>query len=149
MADLKEVNKTLKHYLEAVLTKVAPDSQKVIQDEESRLVEAKRFEELKSNDWFNHLVIYCDLDEDSSVRSISEPVDATSAISLLQAIETSYNKGDEKPSDILRNMPLAQEDYNEAREIIGKDRIDFSNIIKPPSRRRKISPSKKNTEGTI
>ena len=56
VSTLGEVNRTLKRYLEEVISKVSPDeSAKLIEDESKRLNQAKQLELLKSNDLFRFL----------------------------------------------------------------------------------------------
>ena len=50
VAELKEINETLKKYLEAVMTGIGPDdSTRLIESEEKRLEEAKQMEKVREN----------------------------------------------------------------------------------------------------
>jgi hypothetical protein len=116
---LGEINRTLKRYLEEVISKVSPeDSTKLIKDESKRLEEAKQFALLKENALVNILErefnILVDDYRDTLIKSKSFDtfVDKLS--------ELNKKRRDDTRSFLIDSNRVLQ-DVNKCREIIGLD----------------------------
>lgn len=146
---LKEINETLKKYLEAVMTGVTPDdSNKLIESEEKRLDEVKRQNVLKSNHW-------CDYITRSYEVSFE---DFTSIIKKSKSYEDFARLAGECSPRVdafvsilstLDENDAAKRDFNEARRIVGaapfvfdQDEADISDATsRSIGTRRKRRPS--------
>ena len=118
VSELKEINITLKRYLESVVSKISPDeSQQLIQDEDERLEEVKKFKNLLENP----LVRF--LNEDYGIET---PV-IHSAISTGKSFsdivdKLSSDSEDDNLREELQKLMLnidAKKDINNAREALG------------------------------
>lgn len=117
---LKEINTTLKTYLEAVITKISPDeSAKLIQSEEKRLDEVRQMEKLRANEWFKYLRRKYDFDEAKTAKLIEQ---ATSFDNFCKLVgKASTRTGAEADiRTIIDEYSDARRDFNAARQILGK-----------------------------
>lgn len=136
--DLRELNVTLRRYLEALMTKVVPEAPKLIAEEQVRLAEAHILERLQSNDWFQFVRRH-------TKRSAAAVRDALSAGAtpdeFVMALKVSGSISDHL-TELLRSSRAAIDDYNECRDILGKPPI-----IAPDDERRKPTAKARSKEG--
>ncbi len=116
--NLNEINKTLKRYLEAVVSKIDPEDAAIfIQKEDSRLKEAIQLNKLKRLPIIRFLTMefnlifetICDI-----ISSSSKYSDFVQNITLLP-----LDGGDVQSLNMLFNKDDAKKEINEAREILG------------------------------
>jgi hypothetical protein len=123
VAELKEINKTLKNYLEVVVSKMIPhESEKIIKKEGERLEEAALKQKLMSNQFSRFLINENKLNPDKLVFSISRPRDSKELFDLLDG-QLGENAGEVK--DTLLKYRDAQDDFNELRSILNLPPIRF------------------------
>jgi hypothetical protein len=117
--ELSEVNKTLRRYLEEVVTKVSSkDAANLIQAEDSRLSEAQLIHKLGGNDFVSFLarsgvpvdVIKTALEEASTIKEF-----AAAILKFCPKIERLQHR-----LDVVYRSAAALRDFNEARAIVGK-----------------------------
>ena len=117
---LEEINRTLKRYLEEVISKVSPeDSIKLIEDESKRLEEAKQLDLLKTNRLINtiHHFFYIPVIDIREALVKSESIEEF-AKNLAQRCEGCYKSG---LRSILRDTDDVPKLIDEARKIIALD----------------------------
>ncbi|HEV8590641.1 MAG TPA: hypothetical protein VGQ55_00955, partial [Pyrinomonadaceae bacterium] len=117
---LKEINTTLKRYLEAIITKLSPDeSAKLIESEEKRLDEVRQLEKLRKNAWVTYLGETYDLTEADSAKAIEQ---ATSFEDFGDRVAKAADAPNAKPDirEILQIHADARSDFNTARGLLGK-----------------------------
>lgn len=128
VAELQSINETLKTYLEAVLAKVTPaDAAEIIKDQEAKLIETRKVIDLSSNNLFKYLVSDRGVSDETAQSIIEKPNDPEEAIDLF---EKAFSNRGESARRILRYSPMAQNDYNAARLIVGRPKLDFLQIDK-------------------
>lgn len=118
VGELAEINRTLKRYLETVMTEVGPsDSSEIIRSESKRLDEAKKIIMLRNNRLVDFLVRTYDLDLFELNSAISEEPSLEALTKRLLAIKPSKEMADRfeswknvKPQKILN-------DFEEAKKI--------------------------------
>lgn len=116
---LEEINKTLKRYLEEVISKVSPeDSIKLIEDESKRLEEAKQFALLKENDLVEYLRSEFNILVDDYRTTLIKSKSFKNFADKLS--ELNKEKRDELQSFLIESNS-ARRDINETRKIIGLD----------------------------
>jgi hypothetical protein len=153
--ELKSINETLKTYLEAVMKGVSKDeSTKLIESEEKRLEEAKKWEKLSKNQWCNYVLVQTNC----SLNEVVEAIRSCKSFSDFVEILARNYKGSDKSFtqdlsgclDTLSTSEEARSDFNEAREILGLDPIidsDLSDDIdRQLSHTLKRKPAKKRTQ---
>ena len=139
---LSEINKTLKTYLENLMRAVSPEKyEKVIEDESSRLSDLEILSKLKSNLFIDHLGNgNISIDMARKILEESRTADDLKK-NLIKAAKTLKNQERLDLDDVF-NIPAAQDDINECREILGKRRLVFetSSRRNPRSTPRRIIP---------
>lgn len=130
--ELKEVNATLKTYLEAVMSGISPDdSSKLIESEKERLRSFHIRKELENNKWFEHLRFRYNIDFEDFIEI---QLKSKSYDDFLRLI--SENFGGKEIENELRNIlireEVARKDFNDSRRI-----LRLSNFRKLPSNRFK------------
>lgn len=115
VGELQEVNKTLKTYLEAVLSGATQDvSTKLIETEKKRLKDISIRNELKKNKWFafTQKILRFDLD-----AFIEMQLKSRSYNDFIKQIKNPEHK--EEVIQILIGSEQARRDFNDARSILG------------------------------
>lgn len=129
---LKEVNQTLKIYLESVMQFVSPDkSTEIIQAEHKRLSDLERIEQVKEN----HLVRYVRKEYDISIEEIiNEITKAKSVIGFAKSISNYPKTGKHMRDiiDIFEGFPSATTDLNKLREVLGLS------LLRKPSKNKPL-----------
>lgn len=139
VAQLGESNKTLRRYLEEVISSVSPDtSQSLIDEESKRLDETRALLRLKNNQLVIYVISHSDLDI-SQIRDFFMEVD--SATSLLLKLLPYV---DEAATGILKNSLETGSKFvlgqiNEARELLELPNVDWSS----PSRKKRAKKKAK------
>lgn len=119
---LKEINTTLKTYLELLMRKVSPDeSGPVIEQESNRLTQIEKLDALRDNRFIKYVMKSYDIEFEDIIDAIEN---ASSTIAF--ANEISPLSIDSDINEDVRHLlqgaePL--EDFNEARDILGKKRL--------------------------
>lgn len=125
VSGLKDINETLKKYLEAVMTGVIPDaSSKLIESEEKRLEEMRRQELLRNNRWCSHVNRTFDISFDD-ITSILKESTAFDEFAKLAADKSPIQDAFESIFETLQVSNQARRDFNDARLIIGMDPIEL------------------------
>jgi hypothetical protein len=119
VAELKEVNDTLKTYLEAVMRGGArQEYADLIESEKRRLEEARKSELLRSNKWIDYICEISEVEFDVAVEMIQK---ATSfedyAIRLISLAKD--RDGAFRANETLLSAEGAQRDFNRARKMLG------------------------------
>ena len=143
VGQLKEINETLKKYLEAVMTGATTAvSEKLIQSEEKRLEEIKTHDAIRANDWFKFVSA-------KSSTSVEEFVSIiTTAPSFDDFVDSLFEHGNPDKDyvlETLREHRLAREDYNQLRKILNLPEVNFKTAEKvfKSSVTKKIKDSKR------
>lgn len=116
--ELQEVNRTLKTYLEAVMSGISPDdSTKLIEEEKERLRSLHIRKEIERNQWFDFVSNRLEIDYEKFIdiqlksKSYDDFIDLASKVI------------DESRVDELRNTLIeyegARNDFNKSRRILG------------------------------
>lgn len=115
---LKEINNTLKTYLESVMKVVSPDeSTLLIERESKRLVEKERLDEIKNNPMVDYLMRRFMLSIDEIVNVVvaaKSPVDFAKKVIAQSPVE-SFS---EDLVDLFENEPRATTDLNMVRKVL-------------------------------
>jgi len=118
VGQLKEVNETLKKYLEAVMTGATTDvSAKLIQSEEKRLEEVKKLDLLRLNHWCNFTMRKSKITFDQFVKAMKH---AESFEEFARLVAPGDDAAEHR--EILETLDVheaARRDFNEARRILG------------------------------
>ncbi len=123
ISELQEVNKTLKTYLEEVLTTVKPSSNKLIASEKKRLANATTKKQIEKNGLTSLFTISYKIDIDDFITMVYK---AKSFDNFLSFISNKENQADARR--ILFKYEDARGDFNEIRSLLG-----LSSFKKPPS----------------
>lgn len=119
--DLSEVNKTLRRYLEEVVTKVAPqlEANSLIQAEDARLTEAHNNLKLASNDYVEYLTRAVNIPLNKIREALEE---ATTLKEFVERLEKSCNDHPASihPISVVKRSKAAFNDLNEARKIVNR-----------------------------
>lgn len=119
VSGLKEINETLKKYLEAVMTGATPDdSNKLIESEEKRLDEVKRQSILKSNTWCDYITRNYGITFDDFTKIIKE----SKSYDDFALLAERYSSREDAYTSILSTLEgndVAKKDFNDARLIAG------------------------------
>ena len=119
ITELQEVNKTLKIYLEAVMSGISQDdSNKLIESEKERLRSIHVRKELDRNKWFDYMKSTYDMDFETfiEVQLKSKSYDGfiSNSMKAMNSPEL-----DEDLRKTLRDYVDARNDFNESRKILG------------------------------
>jgi hypothetical protein len=116
---LKEINTTLKTYLEAVMKVVSPDeSNIVIQAEDKRLTEINRIDQVRENPLGEHLIEFLKLPINDLIAEI---INAKSSIGFARGV-SKLAKDDSKGQrliELFESNPSVTNDFNDLRTILG------------------------------
>jgi hypothetical protein len=116
---LKEINTTLKTYLEAVMKVVSPDeSNIVIQAEDKRLTEINRIDQVRENPLGEHLIEFLKLPINDLITEI---INAKSSIGFARGV-SKLAKDDSKGQrliELFESNPSVTNDFNDLRTILG------------------------------
>ena len=116
---LKEINSTLKTYLESVMLAVSPDqSSKLIESESQRLVDKERIDELKRNGLIIYLMSSYMIEINEIVEGIHSAKSATDFAKKM--VESSPRNGaKDELVDLFEHGSAAPTDLNRARKTLG------------------------------
>lgn len=144
--ELAEINKTLKTYLEEVVSKIAPEeSAQLIKSETKRLEESIEFEKLENNGF----AAYLKWNTGISVKSFRDAlIKENSLKGFLNHLAPISNRNSfvEDIENLLRQTTLAIPDLNSARRILGLEPYDFSEL--DSGKEVEVSAKKKSTKST-
>lgn len=127
VSELKEVNETLKKYLEAMMKGSDPkENTKLIESEEKRLEEARKIERLNANGWIRYISKLFKLDAENVARLVEECSDEFDFEKKIISEGSRINPLTASIIDTLSRSATAQSDFNAARMIVGKPPITFS-----------------------
>lgn len=134
---LKEINTTLKTYLESVMQVVSPDkSSEIIQAEHKRLGNLERIEQVKSS----HMGQYLEDQYSLPVETIiNEIMAAKSGIGFAKSIAKHEKTGNHQMDivEIFEEYPDATDDLNQLRELFGLS------LLRKPSKKSSNKPIKR------
>lgn len=123
---LKEINNTLKIYLESVMHAVSPkESSELIANEEKRLIEKKKNEEIKNNPLIHYISSICDLELEIVVKVFSN---AKSFNDFAERIATEGGEPniEDHLIELFQHEKQAAKDMNQVREILGLSKFKMS-----------------------
>ncbi len=130
VSDLKEINNTLKRYLEAVMAGITPAaSTELIETEQRRLQEVERRERLYGNPWVRHLERFYKLPTDVVIEAIQH---ATSFPDFVERLGKAKANASVKSGilETLESIKEARRDFNQARSILNLEPLpDPSTIV--------------------
>lgn len=115
---LKEINNTLKTYLESVMRVVSPeDSPKLIENEAKRLIEREKNEKIKENQLINYLRHRYRVDVEELVEAVKS---AKSPVGFAKSVANLSPNSDAEISliELFENEPIATTDLNLVRKIL-------------------------------
>ncbi len=131
VSGLKEINETLKKYLEAVMTGVVPDvSSKLIASEEKRLEEVKRQESLRANSWCQYII---GARYEVPFEHFMAALKKATSFDAFAAIVSKKSQDPEALESIattLHDSDLARRDLNDARRIMGLPPFEWVEVSK-------------------
>ena len=115
---LRELNETLKKYLEAVMTGATSEiSTKLIQSEEKRLEELRKLESLRANPWVDFVLSQSEVSLEQVTKALKK---ATSFDEFSSIIKNENPKSDNAYIlDVLNGNENARRDFSAARKILG------------------------------
>lgn len=135
---LKEVNTTLKTYLETLMKGVSPDeSNKIIKSESERLEYLKVIELINKTEIGEHLIEKHNLDYDTI---ISKTIAAKSALEFAKLIDEATEESasnEDTLVNIINDHPLVIDDINELKDIVGAP------LLKVPAKKSSNKPLKR------
>lgn len=115
ISELQEVNKTLRTYLEALLTSVKPnESNKLIEAESKRLDDISIRKDLERNAWVEHSRRKYNISFDELIDTVIRAKSFDGFINLMKSKEVS-----EDARHVLTAFDDARRDLNEIRKILG------------------------------
>lgn len=116
---LKDINNTLKTYLESLMKAVSPDeSSKLIESESKRLIEKERFDEIRRNDLVEYLGHRWKIEVEEFINAAAT---AKSPIDFAKKV-AKHSPVDDAEEDLLHlfeDTPAATTDLNLARKALG------------------------------
>ena len=119
VADLKEINNTLKTYLESLMSKISPeDSPALIKLEGDRLQELDKQNLVRDNRWTRHVLLMSDIKIEYYIDAMKEE---NSFDNFVHLIGKYSNNTDESShlKDLLTNNDSARSAFNQVRKILG------------------------------
>ncbi|OBP14196.1 hypothetical protein A5320_16290 [Rheinheimera sp. SA_1] len=120
---LREINSTLKTYLESLMKAVSPsESEKIIMNEDKRLNELDRIEKIKSNPLARFLTNDYNLTMSELIDAV---ISAKSSIGFVRSLEKTGKipSDDHSIVEIFENIPDATNDLNRIRQILGLNEL--------------------------
>lgn len=122
VAELKELNETMRHYLEEVIRGINPaKSDEIIRSEQKRLWEIEKRKRIESSPWWEKVSVSYGVDFDDfldaiknshSIQDFAKRISKSSTLLVLEDVEKDV-------LDLFRRMPGAKQDLNELRELLG------------------------------
>lgn len=138
VTDLKQVNETLKKYLEAVMTGAGKqEASKLIEKEERRLEEAKRLESLKRNRFVSYMQRSYETSFEDFVSILEQAQNLDELLSAAQ-LASKTQRSIERLKDTLSSSSGARVDLNEARKLAGMPQFDFEKELDRPIRDHRL-----------
>lgn len=149
VSGLKEINETLKKYLEAMMTGVSPDaSNELIESEERRLEEVRRQDLLRQNHWCDYVTRRFDI----SFETFVSILEACGSFENFADLAGQFSPREDAYAEIVMTLDdneAARSDFNDARLILGlkpfDNQLDSDRKTNPPQRstsaRRKRQPN--------
>lgn len=124
VAKLAEMNKTLKRYLEEVVSKVSPATN-IVAEETHRLEEANIRTRLLANDFVSYAIDRHGL----SIERIRDALENSSDIeSFASMLKTKAGRPSPGLTALIRESMIARVDINEARKIVGQPPFPIDEI---------------------
>lgn len=122
VSELKTINETLKTYMEAVLTNIAPAERlELIRTEEQKINESRRAHDLRLNGLYGFL--FASVKDHNRVKDVfTKP---KSVIEAVDAVGRLLNNNNPQKNNLLATLEAAQEDYNQGRDILGLPTLEF------------------------
>lgn len=122
IGQLKEINETLKKYLEAVMTGVTTDvSEKLIESEEKRLEELKKLDLIRTNHWYQYITRRSDMSLESFIENIKQA--KTFEDFVKKVIPDRESEGYWEILRLLEKSGAPSRDFNEIRRILNLPQI--------------------------
>lgn len=119
VAELKEVNETLKTYLEAVMKGAGQEeTSKLIESEERRLEDIRRQERLRANRWSQYMERSHSVEFDTFQRILGEAT-STEDFALRAAEVSGKEESAKRILFTLETSTAARRDFNNARRTLG------------------------------
>ena len=117
--DLKEINNTLKRYLENVMSKVSPDdSPDIIRFEEERLEERERNKIIMENSWTDYILSEHRIDLDEYIQVMKDAKSFDDFAKIVGNISP-RDDSEEDIENTLEEFSDARTDFNKTRKILG------------------------------
>lgn len=129
VADLRQINETLRKYLEAVMTGIGPDaSTKLIESEQKRLQEIERNEAIKRNSWCSFVTEGPEWDIIPFGIFLDAMQKAQSFFGFTKIISRNLN---DKTIELqlwntLKTHESARKDFNDVRQLLGLKQFRLS-----------------------
>lgn len=125
VTELKNTNETLKKYLEAVMTGAdRTEKNKLIREEEKRLEESKRIEQLRLNGFIQHLARAYDVGFEPALQILQDATDLESLLAGIQAA-AGMPRPPDKLYDIIARSEGPRRDLDRARDLVGRGPFDY------------------------
>lgn len=117
--DLKEINDTLKKYLENVMSKISPDeSRALIKSETIRLEEHERNKILRENRWTDFILRETGVSFKQFMDAMKEARSFTEFAKIISRVSSKPN-AEAMILDTLKEWSAARSDFNKARTLLG------------------------------
>ena len=125
VSEMKEINKTLRKYLEAVMTGISPDdSSRLIESEAERLRKIEQREEVERTEWFDYAKRQANLSLDQFIAIVTKAKsfdDFTKKASIM-----AKNKEVGRAiKETIEKYPDARRDFNKVRKILSLPSFQF------------------------
>jgi hypothetical protein len=125
VSELSELNKTLRTYLETLITSISPEESKaIIETESTRLEERQKQAAINDNRFIRFLQ-----DDGKIAPEVARKIIESSPNldRLIEKIHEFVSPGSaDMIEDTLRRMPAAQTDLNDVRQVLGKPSFRFT-----------------------
>lgn len=125
VSEMKEINKTLRKYLEAVMTGISPDdSSRLIESEAERLRKIEQREEVERTEWFDYAKRQANLSLDQFIAIVTKAKsfdDFTKKASIM----AKNKEAGRAIKETIEKYPDARRDFNKVRKILGLPSFQF------------------------
>lgn len=133
VAELGEINETLRRYLEAIISKLSPkEADRIIESEGKRLEEAQQLAKLRENRWVSHVTSAHNVPFEACINALKV---AKSFTGFVDHLVRHTGLADEPAMTSMRALlaqhELAREDLNKARMILGLDPFPRESELSP------------------
>ena len=141
VAQLSELNTTLKRYLEEIVSRIAPkESEKLIKTETERLANARRLRHIRSNALADFLNRMHTIPVSNIWAAAEQAVSFEDFVNRLMASASEPNKAEQIRHDLIEKLrEPAERDLNLLRETLGKQPFDLTD--KPNLQRLRKKPA--------